>query len=286
MKQKIILTTFFLTILSLSVFVYAGGLDGFPGVTEVKKVTSSHPNYDEISQQYSLTASELYEVKYHIKKGWNFLPYPILNGRDAVTGKASCWEQDDQRGNIQATILEYVYMYEPDMSVLPENHESYYVGGTAEEWDVQPLSNYQSSIWGIAEPNKKMTLPINWVYSPQDCDFLFYSRWIDEQNLEETTQALKDGSIPCTADYCPLKLEAGWQAVLQLFPGFTWNEIKGDCIIEEINFWNPTSQTYTVGSHEKQENLDIFMNTMIEKEDYFKPIMMKVKDTCTLRYSQ
>ena len=203
-----------------------------------------------------------------------------------MTGKASCWKQDDQRGNIQATILEYVYMYEPDMSVLPEKHESYYVGGKVEEWDVQPLSDYQSSIWGIAEPNKQMTLPINWVYSPQDCDFLFYSHWIDEQNYKETAQALKDGNIPCTSDYCPLKLEKGWQVVLQLFPGFTWNEIKGDCVIEEINFWNPTNQTYIVGSHEKKEKLDIFMNTMIEKEDYFKPVMMKVKDTCTLRYSQ
>ena len=115
---------------------------------------------------------------------------------------------------------------------------------------------------------------------------MFYSRWIDEQNYQETSQALKDGSIPCTSDYCPLKLEKGWQVVPQLFPEFTWNEIKGKCVIEEINFWDPMSQSYTVGSHEKQENLNIFMNTIIQKEDYFKPMMMKVKDECTLSYSR
>jgi len=267
-------------------FVYARGLDQFPGVTEVNQVISSHPNYNEISQQYSLSASELYEVTYHIKKGWNFLPYSILNGRDAVTGKASCWKQDDQRGNIQATILDYVYMYEPDTSILPENRVDYYVGGKTEDWDVQPLQSYKSSIRSIPEPNKGMTLPINWVYSSKDCDFLFYSRWIDTENYKETSDALKAGSTPCTSDYCPSKLEKGWQVVLQLLPGFTWNEIKGDCVIEEINFWYSGQQQYVVGANEKEENLNIFMNTKVEKEDYFKPVMMKVKDSCTLRYSQ
>ena len=271
MNKKEIILIMLLTLINIAI-VSASLLDQFPGVTEVKKVTS-------------LTASELYEVTYHINKGWNFLPYPILNGRDAVTGKASCWKQDDQRGNIQATILDYVYMYEPDSSILPDKHESYYVGGETKDWDVQPLLSYKSSIWGIAEPNKQMTLPINWVYSPQDCDFLFYSSWIDAENYKETSDALKAGNIPCNSDYCPLKLEKGWQVVLQLFPGFAWNEIKGDCVIEEINFWDSVSQTYTVGSDEKQENLGRFMNTMIEKEDYFKPIMMKVKEECTLSYS-
>jgi hypothetical protein len=280
--NKRLATISILVCLQLMALVSAEGLDGFTGVTEVQQVTFSHPNYQEISQQYSLSASELYEVTYHIKEGWNFLPYPILNGRDAVTGKASCWKQDDQRGNIQATILDYVYMYEPDMAILPDNHVNYYIGGKTEEWDVQPLYDYKSSIWSISEPNKKSTLPINWVYSSVNCDFLFYTRWLDTANYKETTDALMSGNVPCTSDFCPLKLEAGWQVVPQLFPGFAWNEIKGDCLIEEINFWNPTGQSYTIGSNEKQENLDVFMNTKISKQDYFKPILMKVKNDCML----
>jgi hypothetical protein len=130
-----------------------------------------------------------------------------------------------------------------------------------------------------------MTLPINWVYSDQNCDFSFRSRWIDTENYKETSDALKGGNIPCTSDYCPLKLEKGWQVVLQLFPGFTWNEIKGDCVIEEINFWSPSSQSYTVGDQEKQNALGIFMSARIEKGDYFKPIMMKVQNTCMLKYN-
>jgi len=267
----------YLAVLGLISFVIApaisfAGLEGFSGVTEVNRITSTSP-------------SELYEVTYHIKKGWNFLPYPILNGRDAETGKSSCWKQDDQRGNIQATNLDYVYMYEPNTSTLPNNRVSYYVGGKTEEWNNEPLSSYKKSIWSIPEPNKKMTLPINWVYSDQNCDFSFRSRWIDTENYKETSDALKGGNIPCTSDYCPLKLEKGWQVVLQLFPGFTWNEIKGDCVIEEINFWSPSSQSYTVGDQEKQNALGIFMSARIEKGDYFKPIMMKVQNTCMLKYN-
>lgn len=279
-----VLSLFILAVLILSFSVYAAGLDGFSGVTEVTKVTSSHANYKEISEQYP--QSDLYEVKYHIHEGWNFLPYSILNGRDSVTGKSTCWKQDDQRGNIQATVLDYVYIYEPDASTLPEQRVGDYVGGSVEDWSNSPLNRYQQSIWSIPEPNKKMTLPVNWVYSSQDCDFVFYTYWLQEDNLKETTDALKGGNIPCTSDYCPLKLEEGWQVVLQLFPGFTWDEIKGDCVIEEINFWNSESQVYTVGPQEKEENLKIFMSTLIEKEDYFKPIMMKLQNDCTLEYKQ
>ena len=129
-----------------------------------------------------------------------------------------------------------------------------------------------------------MTLPINWVYSPEDCDFLFYSRWIDEQNLEETSQALKEGNIPCTSEYCPLKLEKGWQVVPQLFPGFTLNEIKGDCIIERVNFWDSTAQVYAIGDEDAASFLENIMNIKIEIEDYFKPVLMKVGDACTMGF--
>ncbi len=273
-------------VLFLLSFVSAGGFDKFSGVIDIKKVDTYHPNYDEIFQQYAIDAYQSYEVTYHLKEGWNFLPYSILNGRDAVTGKASCWKQDDQRGNIGATILEYVYMYEPNASILPESHNGNYIGGALEEWDRKPLSEYRKNIWGIAEPSEKMNMPINWVYSPKDCDFLFYSGWLDAQNYQEGLEALKEGKIPCTENSCPLKLEKGWQVVLQLFPGLTWNELKGDCIVEEINFWNPINQNYVLSQDRKQENLEEFMNTKIEKEDYFKPVLMKIKNDCVMGFNE
>ncbi len=283
MKERI----FGIILVSIVIFLLlinlaSAGLGAFDGVVEVNKVMPNHPNYLEISQQYPIFSSELYEVTYHIKTGWNFLPYPILNGRDAVTGKATCWKQDDQRGNIQATNLNYVYMYEPNASILPDNHIDYYVGGRIEDWSSSPLSDYQKSIWSISEPNKQNSLPVNWVYSSENCDFLFYTYWLDSQNYKETSDALRAGTIPCTEDYCPLRLEEGWQVVLQLFPGFSWEEIKGDCIIEKVNFWDSTAQVYALTDSDSSSYLEGFMSQEIGVEDYFKPILMKINKTCTL----
>ncbi|MBT3404550.1 hypothetical protein HN832_03575 [archaeon] len=255
--------------------IISAQLADFDGVTEVQKVTSSHPDYEAISQQYALEAYQAYEITYRIRRGWNFLPFSLLDGRDSVTGKASCWKQNDQSGDFGATVLEYIYLYEPNASILPNNKLGYYVGGYVEEWKEEPLKSYQKDLRGIPEPNSKMTLPINWVYSPIDCEFKFYTGWLDEVNYEETSNFIKEGNLNLT-------LEKGWQVILQLFPGFSWNEIKGDCIIEEINFWQPDVQVYSLLPEDSATFTSSFLDRVVGIEDYFKPIMMKIKDSCTL----
>lgn len=123
MKTKIIIPIFFLTILSLSVFVSAVDVPSLPGETSVDTTSTN--------------------INIQIVKGWNLVPTLALLSDDFLGGSEMGYQD-----------FKYGYVYDSGKYSLVIENGKYVVD------NVQSLSEPQSSMWVYSE--KEGNLNIKW----------------------------------------------------------------------------------------------------------------------------
>lgn len=222
MKQKIILTTLFLTILSLVVFVSAVNPPSLPGET-----TKDIPGYGSITGNYV-------ESSFKFMNGWNLihgLPNP-----EWLSG-----------GDVEASNIKAIYGFNP----ITQEYIRFYP-----QPEKSKLSSQNTRV------DSMISATAFWVYIDSPTEYGEAEYWTLEPNVELNKQMV-----------------AGWNFVsfLPNYVGKSFDELKGNCDIQKLYWWQPRDQQFNNILSDKDR-----MEVLRYSENIGSGLLIKVPESCTL----
>ncbi len=217
---------------------------------------------------------------FKLYKGWNLIPSPGEGIAAPERTKAIFFGYPRQMGcgvkenDFSGYQVKYMYAHVPGRGYIGGKvnyNNNGFESSVQQEFENATRAFYLSPEMGGNDGIWSFYLTSWWVYSDIECEYPLAQ--VAVRDVARYQEGLKK-----------TKLVKGWNLIF-MSPGFYNDDVReliGGCNVLQINQWDPSTQKWQYSSSESQQQVNTFLNTGIDKNNLYTPMVVKVAETCTL----